>query len=85
MRPILQAVNDVPLRVSLRRRETLRVRGSGQLRCEAGEVWLTESDSNRDNILARGQRWALRPDVEVVLSTPAGARVSVCGGQGGAA
>ena len=77
MRPILQAVNDVPLRVSLRRCETLRVRGSGQLCCEAGEVWLTESDSTRDNILGAGQGWQLRVGVEVVLSTPAGARLSI--------
>lgn len=77
MRPILQAVNDAPLRVSLQRRETLRVCGSGQLCCEAGEVWLTESGSTGDSILVAGEGWPLRSGVEVVLSTPAGARLSV--------
>lgn len=77
MLPILQAVNAVPLHISLRRRETLLVRGRGRVCCEAGEVWLTESGSTRDNILAAGEGWPLRPGVEVVLSTPAGARLSI--------
>lgn len=73
MRAILQAVNDIPLRISLRRCETLMVCGSGHLRCENGELWLTESDSGRDSILATGQQWRLRHGVDVVLSTAAGA------------
>jgi hypothetical protein len=85
MRPILQAVNDVPLRVSLQCCETLRVRGSGQLRCESGEVWLTESGSTGDNILVAGEDWLLRPGVEIVLSTLAGARLSVCSRPGATA
>jgi hypothetical protein len=85
MGPILQAVNAVPLHISLRRRETLLVRGSGRLRCEAGEVWLTESGSSGDNILVAGDGWPLRPGIEVVLSTLAGARLSVCSRPGAAA
>ena len=85
MLPILQAVNAVPLHISLRRRETLLVRGSGRVCCEAGEVWLTESGSTGDRILVAGEGRPLRPGVEVVLSTPAGARLSVCSRPGAAA
>jgi hypothetical protein len=85
MVPILQAVNAVPLHISLRRRETLLVRGSGRVCCEAGEVWLTESGCTADNILVSGDGWTLRAGVEVVLSTLTGARLSVCGTPGAAA
>lgn len=84
MQAILQAVNDMPLRVCLERSATLMVRGSGELRCETGEIWLTESGSRRDSILAAGQHWRLRPGVDVVLSTAGGARLSIGGVQGGA-
>jgi len=84
MRPILQAISDIPLQFSLQRRETLLLRGSGRLHCEAGEVWLTESDSSTDAILVAGDEWPLRPGFDVVLSAPGGARVSVSGGQGAA-
>ncbi len=80
MSPILQAVNASPLHVLLQRRHTLVVRGSGRLRCEAGTVWLTESGRAADAVLAAGEEWRLRPPAEGVLSTPAGARLSI-GGQ----
>lgn len=79
MPPILQAVDDMPLHVSLRQREVLRLRGSGRLHCEAGEVWLTESGSAGDTILGAGQEWSLRAGSEVVLSSLAGARLCICG------
>ncbi|HEX6735389.1 MAG TPA: DUF2917 domain-containing protein [Azonexus sp.] len=77
MAPILQAVNALPLHVALHRREILLVRGSGRLHCEAGAVWLTESGSTDDAILAAGDDWPLRPGIDVVLSASAGARLSI--------
>lgn len=85
MLPILQVVNTVPLHIVLRQRETVLLRGSGRLCCEAGEVWLTESGSRGDAILAAGDAWPLRPGVEVVLSTAAGACLSIAGRAGAAA
>lgn len=79
MSPILQVVNETPLHVLLRRRETLLVQGCGELCCEDGEVWLTEAGSNRDCILSPGDRWPLQQGLEVALSSLAGARLSLCG------
>jgi len=79
MLPILQAVNETPLHVLLRRRETLVVQGCGELCCEDGEVWLTEAGSNRDCILSPGDCWPLQQGLEVALSSLAGARLSLAG------
>lgn len=84
MAAILQVVDALPLHLTLHRREILLLLGSGRLHCDAGELWLTESGSTADAILAAGDDWPLRPGIEVVLSAPAGARLSVAGRAGAA-
>lgn len=79
MSPILQAVNETSLHLLLRRRETLVVQGCGELYCEDGEVWLTETGSGRDSILHAGERWPLCPGVDVALSSLGDARLSLGG------
>jgi hypothetical protein len=79
MSPILQAVNGSALRVQLRRGETLLVKGCGSLRCDTGEVWLTEAGNCRDNILQRGDQWRLQRGIDVALSSVAGASLTLSG------
>ena len=79
MSPILQAVNETALHVQLQRRETLLVKGYGSLRCDVGEVWLTETGNCRDNILRCGDRWRLQSGVTVALSSVAGACLTLSG------
>jgi len=83
MSPILQAMNETPLHLLLRQRETLLIEGCGQLCCEEGVVWLTETGSDRDSILGPGDRWPLHKGQDVALSSLAGARLSVCGALAG--
>lgn len=77
MFPIPQALDDRPLHLRLQRRETLSVRGSGHLICEAGQIWLTEAGNREDCVLLSGESWPLRAGVVVTLSSVGGAELSL--------
>jgi len=85
MLPIPQALDNRPLHLRLQRRETLSVRGSGRLFCEAGQIWLTEAGSREDCVLRTGESWPLRAGVALTLSSVGGAELSLYADEWGAA
>nr|MBL8411841.1 DUF2917 domain-containing protein [Dechloromonas sp.] len=85
MFPIPQALADHPLHLRLQRRETLSVRGSGRLFCEAGQIWLTEAGSREDCVLCMGESWPLRAGVVLTLSSVGGAELSLYADERGVA